>query len=109
MPKKKSLSEFQLKVLLAASKIPRGRVASYKMVAKMAGCGKASRAVGNSLGVNPFLITIPCHRVVCSDGRLGGYRKGAAIKRKLLLKEGITFDNSGRVPRKFFILRLRSV
>ncbi len=113
MPKKKRLSvsnlrrkvssEFQLRILLAVSNIPRGKVASYRMVAEMAGCGKAFRAAGNALRGNPFLVTIPCHRVVCSDGNLGGFRKGAAFKASLLKKEGIKFDDRGKVLKEFFL------
>lgn len=100
--KKEYLSEFKLKVLLAVTEIPRGKVASYKKIAEIAGYKEASRAVGNTLAGNPFLITIPCHRVVCSDGSLGGYKKGASLKAKLLKKEGIKLDVKGRVLRKFF-------
>ncbi len=100
--KKEHLSEFQLKVLLAVNEIPRGKVASYKKVAEIAGYKEASRAIGITLAGNPFLITIPCHRVVCSDGCLGGFKKGARLKAKLLKKEGIKFDDRGRVLRRFF-------
>lgn len=96
-------SEFRLAVLLAVNKIPAGKVASYKKIAEMAGYKDASRAVGNALNGNPFLITIPCHRVVCSDGSLGGFKKGAALKARLLKKEGIKFDGKDRVLKKFFI------
>ena len=100
--RRKVSSGFQLEVLLAVNKIPRGRVASYKKVAIMAGYREAFRAVGNALASNPFLIAIPCHRVICSDGSLGGFKKGMAFKRKLLGKEGIKFDDCGKVLKKFF-------
>ncbi|MDD5680932.1 MAG: MGMT family protein [Candidatus Omnitrophica bacterium] len=101
--RRRTSSEFQLKVLLAVSKIPRGKVASYKKVAIMAGCGKAYRAAGNALAGNPFLITIPCHRVVCSDGSLGGFKKGLAFKKQLLEREGVKLDRRSRVPEIFFM------
>jgi len=95
-------SEFRLRVLLTAKKIPHGRVISYKQLASLAGYKNASRAIGGALAHNPCLIRIPCHRVVCSDGTLGGYKKGKAFKRKLLEREGIVFDKRGRIPKKFF-------
>ncbi len=56
----------------------------------MAGNRRAYRAVGNALNKNPFPVIIPCHRVVKSDGSLGGFAKGAAAKLRLLKKEGLT-------------------
>ena len=96
-------SNFQLKVLLAAGKIPRGKVASYREVACLAGRKKACRAAGNALAGNPYLIEIPCHRVVCSNGALGGFKKGKAAKRRLLAREGILFDKKGKIPKRFFV------
>ena len=81
---------FKLRVYAAAKKIPRGEVRSYKWVAEMAGNRRAYRAVGNALNKNPFPVIIPCHRVVKSDGSLGGFAKGAAAKLRLLKKEGLT-------------------
>lgn len=96
-------SDFQFKVLSSAGKIPRGKVASYREAASLAGHKKACRAAGNALAKNPCLIKIPCHRVVCSSGALGGYKKGKAAKRRLLEKEGIIFDRKGRIPGRFFV------
>lgn len=62
---------------------------TYKQVAKLAGSPKAWRAVGNALNKNPNLKTIPCHRVIRSDGKIGGYNKGAWKKSALLRKEGV--------------------
>ena len=62
---------------------------TYKEVAKLAGSPRAFRAVGNALNKNSDLKTIPCHRVVKSDGRIGGYRHGANKKISLLKKEGV--------------------
>jgi O-6-methylguanine DNA methyltransferase len=98
-------SGFRRRVLIAAKKIPRGRVISYKALASLAGYKNASRAAGGALASNPSLIKIPCHRVVCSDGRLGGYKKGKAFKKRLLEKEGIVLDRKGRVLKKFFLRR----
>jgi methylated-DNA-[protein]-cysteine S-methyltransferase len=90
-------SPFQQKVLLAEHAIPRGRVSSYRLIAKHLGNGNGARAVGTALAHNPFPLVIPCHRAVCSDRSLGGYQGGLEMKRTLLEKEGILFDNAGRV------------
>lgn len=68
--------------------IPKGKVMTYKEVAKKAGSIKASRAVGNILNKN-FDLKIPCHRVVRSDGSIGGYNRGLSNKIKILRKEGV--------------------
>ena len=64
---------FNKKVWLALKLIPRGRVTTYKELAKYLGKPKAARSVGNACGKNPDAPRVPCHRVVRSDGRLGGY------------------------------------
>ena len=79
---------FTQKVYGVVMKIPKGKVLTYKEVAKRAGNAKASRAVGNILNKN-FNPKIPCHRVIRSDGKLGGYNRGAVEKRKILKKEGV--------------------
>lgn len=68
--------------------IPQGRVTSYKEIAKALDT-KAYRAVGTAMSKNKNLITVPCHRVVKSDGRVGGYALGTEAKIALLEKEGI--------------------
>ena len=85
-------TEFQLKVWTYLRKIPRGRVKTYSQVAKAIGKPLAVRAVANAIGKNPYAPKIPCHRVVRSDGSLGGYsgKGGVKIKRFLLKKEGIS-------------------
>ena len=84
-------TDFQIKVWNAISKIPKGKVKTYKELARLIRKPKASRAVANACGKNPFHIKIPCHRVIRSDGRLGGYsgKGGIKTKRKLLRSEGI--------------------
>ncbi len=86
-------TEFQKKVWTAISKIPKGKVITYKELAKKIGRPLAVRAVGNAVGANPYPITIPCHRVIKTDGSLGGYsgKGGVKTKLKLLRKEGIDF------------------
>lgn len=82
-------TEFDKKVWWALKLVPRGRVTTYKEIAKFMGWPKAARAVGNACGKNPNAPRVPCHRVVKSDGRLGGYAGGVKKKIGLLKKEGV--------------------
>ena len=84
-------TKFQLKVWAYLRKIPRGSVKTYTQVAKAIGKPHAARAVANAVGKNPYPPKIPCHRVIKSDGSLGGYsgKGGVKNKRSLLKKEGI--------------------
>ncbi len=74
-------------------KIPAGKVSTYGDLAKALGNPSASRVIGSILGKNPNPIKVPCHRVVMSDGKVGGYVYGSARKKELLEKEGVTFTN----------------
>ena len=80
---------FQKKVWLELSKIPKGETRTYKEIAIAIGRPLAVRAVANACGKNPHPIKIPCHRVIRSDGKLGGYsaQGGTAAKRRLLKEE----------------------
>ena len=78
---------FRNRVLTIVARIPRGRMLTYREVARRAGSPHAARAVGSILRTN-FNPRIPCHRVVRSDGSLGGYNRGAWRKRQLLKEEG---------------------
>jgi len=78
---------FKEKVLQIVSGIPKGEAMTYKQVASEAGCRKAYRVVGNILKNNEDQ-RIPCHRVIRSDGSIGGYNKGKEKKKALLEKEG---------------------
>ena len=82
-------TEFQVKVWKEISKIPYGETRTYKDLAIAIGKPKSSRAVANACGKNPYPIIIPCHRVIRSDGKLGGYSApgGTAAKRRLLKEE----------------------
>jgi len=82
-----SIKTFADKVREVVKQIPKGKVLTYAEVAKKAGNAKAFRAVGNILNKN-YDKTIPCHRVIRSDGTLGGYNRGGVVKRDLLIKEG---------------------
>ena len=80
---------FYQKVWLACLDIPKGKVITYKELAKMINNPKAYRAVGNALNKNPLPEIIPCHRVIRSDGNIGGYSRGIKKKIRLLKIEGI--------------------
>lgn len=97
-------SDFQNAVWHACKKIPRGRVSTYAELAKAVGKPKAARAVGNALNANPHAPCVPCHRVVRSNGAVGGFAHGAKKKINMLEKEGIRIKNrkiAGFVRRKF--------
>ncbi len=77
--------------------IPQGRVLSYAAVAIKAGFPGAARAVGTLMKKN-FDPNIPCHRVICSDGRLGQYNRGSAAKEQKLKQEGIAISHGRLMP-----------
>ena len=84
---------FQKKVWKEIIKIPRGEVRSYKEIAVAISSPNSARAVANACSKNPNLIIIPCHRVILSNGKIGGYsgKGGAFEKKKILKKEGVNF------------------
>lgn len=96
---------FTSKIYKIASKIPKGRAATYGQLAKLAGSPRAGRAVGMCMKRNPDMKIVPCHRVVGSDGKLTGYspqpkandkqpttqKDKLNLKKKILLKEGVIF------------------
>ena len=84
-------TKFQIKVWKYLRSIPKGHVRTYSQVAKAINKPKAVRAVANAIGKNPYAPEIPCHRVIRSDGSLGGYsgKGGINTKRKLLKLEGV--------------------
>ncbi len=82
-------SEFEKKVWEAASRVPFGKTSGYKEIAEICGRPLAYRAVGNAMGKNPVLLLVPCHRIIKSDGSLGGFSAGPDLKKKLLSIEGI--------------------
>jgi methylated-DNA-[protein]-cysteine S-methyltransferase len=98
-------TSFEQKVYSAVSQIPRGFVSTYSAIAALCGSSSA-RAVGQALRKNPFAPEVPCHRVVRSDGSLGGFFGRSSSdaldqKRRLLENEGIDFDTRGRVQPRF--------
>ena len=86
-------TKFQIRVWKYLIKIPKGTVKSYKQVAIGIKRPKSARAVANACGKNPYSPKVPCHRVIRSDGSLGGFSAagGIKIKKKLLKKEGFFF------------------
>ncbi len=88
--KMKTYPPFYQAVWRACARIPKGKVSTYGDIAKKIGNPGAARAVGMALAANPFAPIVPCHRVVRSDGALGGYsgRGGVAAKKRMLEREG---------------------
>ena len=82
---------FERDVIIEVSKIPYGHVKSYKQIAKSLN-SHAYRAVGTAIGKNPFPILVPCHRVIRSDGKIGGFRGGTQMKVEILKNEGIEIE-----------------
>lgn len=99
-----SCGAFQQRVLRAEHAIPRGCVSTYGGIAGHIGVPGGARAVGQALATNPFPLVVPCHRAIRSDGGLGGYQGGVAMKRALLEFEGVAVSPGGRVvaPRLYY-------
>lgn len=87
------MKTFKERVYQICDSIPKGKVATYGQIARLAGRPRAARAVGYYMRINPDAPRTPCHRVVASDGSLTGYsgKGGIAGKRKMLDKEGVRF------------------
>jgi len=98
------LTTFQKKVLELTKKIPKGKVATYGLLAKMLGDVYLSRAVGNALNKNPFPIVVPCHRVVRSDGFVGGFAKGTEAKVKLLKEEKVMINSKNKINLTIYLV-----
>jgi len=84
---------FKDRVYQITSAIPKGKVATYGYIAKLAGKPRAARVVGMYMRINPFAPRVPCHRVVAFDGKLTGYSAPGGIKKKrtMLIREGVRF------------------
>lgn len=96
-----AVTPFQQRVYDACTRVPRGRVTTYGMVAAHLGC-RSPRAVGQALRRNPFAPRVPCHRVIASTLAIGGFvgqSEGAEVRRKrqLLQAEGVSFDADGQL------------
>jgi O-6-methylguanine DNA methyltransferase len=83
---------FQRRVMQELEQIPFGQTLSYKELSEKCGTPNGARAIGNACGRNPFVLLVPCHRVVHSDGRISGFTAGPEIKRRLLEFETLRQD-----------------
>jgi methylated-DNA-[protein]-cysteine S-methyltransferase len=97
------IGDFGRQVLLVDHQIPRGSVMTYGGLAVKVGVPGGARAVGNVMAGNPFPLVIPCHRVVRSDGSLGGFGGGLRMKRVLLEMEGVNFDAKERILPQYIL------
>ena len=88
-------TSFQAAVATTLARVSRGETITYSELAAAAGHPRAQRAVGNLLAANPYPVIIPCHRVVRSDGSLGGFSGGEGWKARLLKIEGLPFPGPG--------------
>ena len=84
---------FDQKCYRLLRQVPAGRVTTYREIARALG-SRAWRAVGSAMAKNKHLVTVPCHRVVRSDGSIGQYASGADVKAALLQSEGVALDNN---------------
>ncbi|MBL7055267.1 MGMT family protein [Candidatus Woesearchaeota archaeon] len=95
------VTQFQNKVYESCKKVPKGKVTTYKAIAYKLRT-KAYRAVGTALNKNPYAPKVPCHRVINSNGDLGGFASGINKKIKLLKKEGVEIKN-GKIDLKEYL------
>ncbi|MDX2776643.1 methylated-DNA--[protein]-cysteine S-methyltransferase [Streptomyces caniscabiei] len=93
-------TDFQKSVWREIAKIPYGTRITYKDIADAIGKPKAVRAVGTAVGSNPISIAVPCHRVLATSGKLGGYAGGLDSKRTLLAVENITYVDEPYIERR---------
>ncbi len=100
----KKITNFQKQCYLALLKIPKGKITTYKKLAEKINNPKAARAVGNAMNKNPFAPIVPCHRVISSDGSIGGFARGIKAKIKLLQQEGLTIIDNKIVNKKDFLI-----
>ena len=98
--------EMSLKIYDLIKKVPPGKVTTYGELAKSIGNVKSSRVIGKILNKNPFPINIPCHRVVLSNGKIGGYYYGAEIKKRILEKEGLKISAEGKIHNFYAVKKI---
>ena len=94
------LPPFRRAVLETLHRIPAGVLISYGKLGAEVGRPGAGRAVGQAVGANPVPVIVPCHRVIASDGSIGGFGGGLDVKRRLLAHEGITIGGAGWASRR---------
>jgi len=81
------------KVYKKLLEVPKGKVTTYGELAKAVGLKNGQRAIGRIMNKNPYPVIVPCHRVIQSNGKIGGYAWGEDVKTKMLSKEGIKIKN----------------
>ena len=101
------MQTFNEKCYALLRKVPKGKLTTYRDLAHALNTC-AYRAVGNAMNKNPHLISTPCHRVVGVNGDLVGFAKGLAMKKKLLLKEGIEIKNNKVVELKKYLYKFQA-
>ena len=89
------MKNFREKCYIILKKVPKGKVTTYKSIAQALN-SKAYRAVGNAMNKNPYAPQVPCHRVVASSGKIGGFAHGTKMKMQMLKEEGIKI-NKGKI------------
>nr|MDO8098047.1 MGMT family protein [Candidatus Njordarchaeota archaeon] len=104
------LTDLQRKVLKLLLNIPKGKVTTYREIARALGNINLSRAVGNAVRDNPYPVKIPCHRVVRSSGEVGGYGgeatgKNVTKKVELLREEGVLVDDTNRIDLQRYLVK----
>lgn len=85
--------------------VPKGKITTYGELAKVIGLQNGQRVIGNIMNKNPYPSIIPCHRVVKSDGKVGGYAYGQKVKINMLIKEGLEIENGKIVDFKKKVYR----
>lgn len=101
MKSKKSFNEKCYSILV---KVPKGKVTTYKEIARKLN-SKAYRAVGNAMNKNPYAPKVPCHRVVKSNGEVGGFAFGVNKKIEMLKKEGVYIDKNNKIDLKEYLFK----
>lgn len=96
---------FSDKVYALTKKIPKGKISTYKELAHVLK-SKAYRAIGNALNKNPYWPDVPCHRIIKSDGTIGGFSRGVKEKIEILRKEGIKVKNKKIVDFEKILFKL---
>jgi len=95
----------QQKIYKKLLKVPKGQITTYGDLAKAVGLKNGQRVVGQIMNKNPYPVIIPCHRVVMSTGKIGGYAYGEHVKTKMLNDEGIQIENGKIVNLKNTLYR----
>ena len=81
------------KVYKKLLEVPKGKVTTYAQLAKAVGLKNGQRAIGRIMNKNPFPVIVPCHRVILSNGKIGGYAWGTKVKTNMLSREGVKIKN----------------